>query len=74
MALHKHEPVSESDMDVSTDKGYTICQVLRDIYHRTESKEIKLKLRVATAMAKAMAKKLSGYKEEWEKEFYDQKV
>ena len=70
MALHKHEPVTSRQMRTSSPWGDTICQELRDIYHLTKDPVIKLKCRIATAMAKGMAKKLSEYKKGWEKEFY----
>ena len=41
----------------------TICQELREIYYMSEDEEVKLKVRVAMAMAKKMAAKLIWYKE-----------
>jgi len=41
----------------------TICQVLRDIYHSTDRNDIRLKCRVAVAMARAMHEKLKKYKQ-----------
>jgi hypothetical protein len=48
----------------------TICEVLREIYHLTDDPVIKLRLRVATTIAKKMSKKLSEYNWNWENEFY----
>ena len=43
--------------------GDTVCQVIREIYHLTGDEEIRMKCRVAVAMAKRMAGKLKWYKE-----------
>ena len=58
MSLHKHEPVSEGEMKVVSPR-YSICECLRQCYWMTSDPNLKLKLREATAMAKAMGKKLS---------------
>jgi hypothetical protein len=50
---------------------YTICQVLRDIYHASTDKDIRLKLRVAVSMAKSMDKKLRKYKPHYDIDLYD---
>lgn len=81
MALHKHEPVPEETM-IAINSKYSICECLRDIYWSTDDPDIKLKCRVATAMAKAMDKKIreltgdSGWymKEEfWDKTEYNER-
>jgi len=58
------EPVSEDQMWWRERyAGYpTICMTLRSIYNITEDPEIKLKCRLAMAMAKAMNDKLQWYK------------
>jgi hypothetical protein len=63
--VHKpKEPVPEEKMiRHGNPKTNSICQLLREIYWMTEDQEIKLKLREATAMAKAMYFKLKEYKE-----------
>lgn len=63
MSYLKREPVPESKMKRRRYKGHnTICQTLRDIYALTDNEEIKLKCRIAMAMAKAMQDKLKEYK------------
>ena len=44
------------------DQETDICTVLRAIYHRTHDEDIKLRCRVATAMATRMRIKLQKYK------------
>jgi hypothetical protein len=63
MSYKHREPVPESKMAKTKYEGHhTICQTLRDIYHLTDHEEIKLKCRVAMAMAKAMQDKLKEYR------------
>jgi hypothetical protein len=69
--LHKHEPIAEEEMCWISPE-HTICEVLREIYWTTDDKNIRLKCRVATSMAKSMTEKLTEYKEEWEKGFWDE--
>ena len=65
MSYPKHEPVSERVMLKQRYAGHhTICQTLRDIYVSVDDEEIKLKLRLATAMAKSMHEKLKAYRNE----------
>ena len=53
------KPASEEEMAFSRYAGHhTICQTLRDIWAMTHDEEIKLKCRLAVAMAKAMHRKL----------------
>lgn len=61
---YKHrDPVPEREMEVSDYKGHhTICQTLRDMYHETDDTNIKIKLRLCMAFAKAMNDKLQWYK------------
>lgn len=67
MPYKHHDPVPERVMDVSNYEGHhSICQTLRDIYHMTDDEDIKIKCRVAVAMAKSMQKKLKWYKENTE--------
>jgi hypothetical protein len=57
-------PVHETEMLRTRYLGHhTICQTLRDIYHLTDNPEIKLKLRLASAMSKHMQAKLKWYRE-----------
>lgn len=69
MALHKHEPISEDQMNWASPQN-TICETLREVYHRSTDPEAKLKCRIATAMAKAMTQKLTEYKRNWQKGFW----
>ena len=63
MPYKRHSPVPESEMDRSRWQGHhTICQTLRDMYHETDDKNIKLKIRLCVSMAKSMNKKLQYYK------------
>lgn len=61
---YKHrDPVPESEMELDRYEGHhSICQTLRDIYHMTEDPEIRIKLRLCVAFAKAMQGKLKEYK------------
>jgi len=68
--LHKHNPIAEKAMDY-TSPNHSICQVLRDIYHKTDDSAIKLKCRVAVTMAKKMSLKLTENKKNWEAGFWD---
>ena len=57
------EPLSEKYMLKKHGEGSnTICRELREIYQLTSDEEIKYKLRVAAAMAKAMRNALVKYK------------
>ena len=63
---YKHrDPVPVEEMNRHRYDGHhSICQTLRDLYHMTEDEEIRVKLRLAMAMAKAMNEKLQYYKRE----------
>jgi len=50
---------------------YTICQVLREIYHATEDEDIQVYCRLGVTMGKVMDAKLRKYKEEWSSDFWD---
>ena len=68
--IHKHEPVTEEAMNwISPD--LTICETIRQAYHLIDNEDARLKLRVATAMAKAMTAKLQEYNRNWHKGFWD---
>ena len=56
--LHKHDPVSEAIMGHKSPNN-SICQVLRDIYWKTDDPDIRLWCREATAMAKAMSRRIA---------------
>ena len=67
MPYKRREPCSESEMDLGRYHGhYTICQYLRDIYHMTDNKEIKMKCRVGMAMTKAMNARLQWYRHKYD--------
>jgi hypothetical protein len=60
----RRQPVPVSEMDRSRYEGHhSICQTLRDIYHMSDDEELKMKCRLAMAMAKAMNEQLKRYKE-----------
>jgi len=63
---YKHrDPVSESEMDRSRYDGHhSICQKLRECYHMTDNEELRLNLRIAMAMAKAMNNRIQFCKHE----------
>ena len=68
MPYKKREPVSEKVMRNTRYEGHhTICETLREIWQASDDEEIKLKCRLATAMAKAMQNRLKRYKAETEK-------
>jgi hypothetical protein len=62
---HKRvKPVSEGMMlDQRHNGHHTICATLREIFIASTDEEIKLKLRLAMAMAKKMNDKLFHYKQ-----------
>ena len=67
--LPKRDPAPLHEMDIKRYEGHhSICQTIRDIYHMTDSEELKLKCRVAMAMTKAMHEKLKWYKQKQEAE------
>ena len=68
--LHKHDPIDKKEMAWVSNKN-TICQVLRNIYWKTDDPEIKLNCRIAMTMAKRTTLKLTKYKEGWDKDFFD---
>ena len=74
MPLRKHEPIDESRMNDCSPR-YSICEMLRMIYHKTDDEEIKLNCRIATSMAKAMDKKIGELSENtsWFLDFWDKK-
>ena len=65
MPYKRRYPVPVEEMDKHRYDGHhSICQTLRDLYHMTEDEEIRVKLRLAMAMAKAMNEQLQYYKRE----------
>lgn len=75
MPYPRHKPVSEEEMlKPATDEEmafsryaghHTICQTLRDIWATTDDDEVKMKCRLAMAMAKAMHRKLKDYNQKF---------
>ena len=71
MPYRRHKPVSEEEMLKPATEGemqfaryaghHTICQTLREIWAVSDD-EVKLKCRLAVAMAKAMNDKLKAYR------------
>ena len=69
--MTKHGPCPEGYM-YRLHKKNTICQILREIYWLTDDDQVRLKVRTAVTMAKAMDKKLRENNERWDKaEFWD---
>lgn len=64
-AIKLVEPIDEREMWWRERYAtyHTICMTLRDIYRITQDEDIKIKCRLAMAMAKAMNAKLQWYKE-----------
>ncbi len=67
--IHKHDPCAVEHMDVIWPE-FTICQVFRNIYHRTQDEEIRLLCRIGHTMGKKMDSKLRQYKENWAEGFW----
>ncbi len=63
------KPEVERRMD-HTSHHLTLCQILREIYWKTDDPEIKWKCRLGTTMAKAMAKKISKLDPNWGKDYW----
>lgn len=59
--LSKNPPIDEDAM-LQRLPLYTICEVLREIYWLSNSEDIRLRVRMATTMAKKMGDKLEEYK------------
>ena len=63
MSYPRVKPIDERKMRRTRYEGHhTICQVLREIYGLSDDEDIKLKARVAMAMAKKMHERLKYYK------------
>ena len=68
MSYKRREPVSEEEMlKTKYLHHHTICSTLRNIYIKTTDDHIKLELRLAMSMAKAMQNRLKKYKAEKQK-------
>lgn len=57
-------PIKESDM-VCRGPRLTVCEMLREIYVKTEDPEIKLICRMATTMAKELVMKITRVEGAW---------
>lgn len=69
MALpEKYTPCPEEWMSIRNNR-FTICEVLREIYHYTDNENIKMLSRVAMNMAKRMNNKLMEYNSTWQEVF-----
>jgi len=65
MSYQTVEPVEEKRMMRKRYAGHgTICQVLRDIYGLSDDEDVRLKCRLAMAMAKKMHDRPKYYKEQ----------
>lgn len=58
------KPMPERDMNWIS-RRWTLCQILRELYHVTDDPELKLKIRIASTMAKAMATAISEHEPNW---------
>jgi hypothetical protein len=65
--VHEVEVASIEEMNERRYTGHhTICETLREIYRETENEEVKLKIRLAMNMGKAMLAQLHYYKNTYE--------
>ena len=64
----QYEPCPVELMGVRNHR-FTICEVLREIYHTSENERIKLLARIAMTMAKRMNNKLFEYNHTWQEVF-----
>ena len=70
MPIGPVEPYPEKSME-KTSPAYTVCEVLRQIYHEAEGNDsIRLKCRIAVTMAKAMDTKLREYNDAFVNDYY----
>lgn len=46
-------------------RRWTVCQILREVYHCTEDPLLRQKLRIASNMTKEMATKITEYEPDW---------
>lgn len=60
MRIGGWEPYPEDRMDKEY-PWYTVCEVIRQIYKKSDDPKIKLKCRIAISMTKAMDAKLLEY-------------
>jgi len=65
----KHKPCRVELMNKKNPEN-TICETLRQAYHLIDNNEARVKLRIATTMAKRMERKLREYKRDWDKTFW----
>ena len=73
MPIHKHDPIPEDQMNRISPR-HTICETIREAYHQLDPEkdaDARLKLRIATSMAKSMTNKLTEYKRNWTQGFWD---
>lgn len=63
MPYKRRKPVDEKEMLKTRWEGHhTICETLREIYALSDNEDVKLKSRLAMAMAKAMHEQLKRYR------------
>ena len=46
-------------------RRWTVCQILREVYHCIEDPVLKMKLKIASNMTKTMATKITEYEPGW---------
>lgn len=71
MPIHEHKPISEEAMQWISPEN-TICNTLREIFNSIENEDARLKLRIATSMAKSMSAKLAEYNRNWRSGFWEE--
>lgn len=66
----KHKPCDMALIE-KTYPEWTICEMLRSIYRRTDDPETQVMIRIAVSMAKAMDSRLTFYSKTWQEGFWD---
>ena len=69
MGYERTEPATEREMMRDEHPGHhTVCQTLRDVYHKTEDEETRVQLRLIWAFAKKMHNRLKVYRKRYDDE------
>lgn len=66
--LKKYDPCPVEWMNAKNPR-FTLCEVIREIYHITDDAKIKMLCRIATNMAKSMNHKLMEYNTKWQEQW-----
>ena len=62
--IKKYKPMSEKMMNKEGGRAGTICETIRNVYHKIDNEDLRYQLRIAMAMAKSMHRRLKVYKGE----------